>query len=416
MSLLWTSQAKVGCHRGRHRIYMQGVRLRHAGFAVGAPFVVEMAVGRIVVRAKPQAPRRVSRKRQGQRTVPVLDLNARGLLDSLGGAEQVEIIAYVGRLEIAPVRTIRMVISRVRSLLEGSLFSGAGFMTEAARRAGYRPAWGVEVDARCAETYSRNHPRSLLFNQCVREVDVTLLRQVDVLTAGIPCEPFSQARVRSGQPLVHDLLDMVFWVLRVVDAVNPRSVVLENVPRFLESDAGALCQTALRFMGYVVQSRVVDSCGHGTPQRRMRSVVVATTGGGEFSWPEPEAPAPFSEIMDDGPHDWWDRQTKPWVFEHWDKQRSQGTNFISAVVTPDSRAVPTLTKRYYAAQGTSCVVAHPERADTYRWLTISEGRRLMGVPQEYWLPEAKTVAGEQLGQGVVVPLFEKMFRSLRGVR
>ena len=77
-----------------------------------------------------------------------------------------------------------------------------------------------------------------------------------------------------------------------------------------------------------------------------------------------------------------------------------------------ARELPAITKRYFNGQGGQPVVAHPERPEAVRWLTVGEVKRLMGLPDHYWLPPQKTLAGKVLGQGVLVDVFRRIVGAL----
>jgi len=104
------------------------------------------------------------------------------------------------------------------------------------------------------------------------------------------------------------------------------------------------------------------------------------------------------------------------LFEHWDNQKAKGNNFNSQIITEDSTQIQAIKKRYFAQQGDNPVVKHPSKPDTYRWLTLSEVKIIMGLDESYDLGETKTVAGEALGQGVLINVFKKIFDSLKEIK
>ncbi len=53
------------------------------------------------------------------------------------------------------------------------------------------------------------------------------------------------------------MLDMVYPALKQIEVVNP-AVVLENVPNFKASGAGAMMGTTLRRMGYFLTEMVLN--------------------------------------------------------------------------------------------------------------------------------------------------------------
>jgi site-specific DNA-cytosine methylase len=257
-------------------------------------------------------------------------------------------------------------------------------------------------------------------------------KPVGLLVAGIPCEPYSRIRRNDGDnvkvdkklaPEAHELGDMAFWCLRAVDILNPHTVILEEVPEFLTSGAGCIVQHALRRMGYTVDTRIINAADHGDITRRTRAVIVGTAFD-SVDWPDPTpTTAVLSSALlpaDDPGCEWFTRVTesKSWLFDHWDKQKAKGNNLVSAIVSYSDASIGTIKKRYLAGQGDNQVVIHPEDENKpeatrrYRWLTVLEIKRIMGLPDDYYVGDTKTLAGEGLGQGVAVRTFTKLIAAV----
>lgn len=408
----------LGTHRGSPRVFLSGAWLRKAGFEPGARYRTSFSKDRVVLEVSPSGACKVSAKQQN--TVPVIDLNNRQLADAFS-ATQLEVRAYERRLEITPARTVLLITSRELTRTEGSLFSGGGLLTEAAASLGFEARFAVELNPEYAAIYERNHPTATMFNASVEQVaweDLRKFAPLGLLTMGIPCEPFSHIRTlnRGGQekrdktlpPEAHELGDMVFWALRAVEATNPYGVIIENVPSFLDSGAYAILRAVLRRLGYHVESRVLAPTEVGGLTGRKRAVVIGHAGR-QPVWPTPTVRVRrLREILDQEPHEWFDRSTKPWLYEHWERQAAKGNGFPSQIVSADSTSVGTIKKRYFAGQGDNPVLAHPEKHGTHRWFTLNEVKRLHGIKDSYDLGAAKTTAGEVIGQGVHVDLFRQI--------
>lgn len=99
--------------------------------------------------------------------------------------------------------------------------------------------------------------------------------RIDLLTAGVPCQPASLAGKRKG---AED--DRWLWpeTLRLIREINPTWCLLENVPGLLALDGGMeferLC-LALEDAGYEVQPLVIPACAVNAPHRRDRVWIVA---------------------------------------------------------------------------------------------------------------------------------------------
>jgi DNA (cytosine-5)-methyltransferase 1 len=165
------------------------------------------------------------------------------------------------------------------------LFSGAGGFTLGLERAGGAArSVAIESDPDCAATFRANFPEAALIEADIRDVAYDRRRRFDVVVAGPPCQGFSTLnRRRGGDP--RNLL--YTEVLRCVDAHRPRIVVVENVPKFIESEEGRTLADALRHRGFSVRAGTVNAADYGVSQRRIRALVAAAAGGAAPPWPVP---------------------------------------------------------------------------------------------------------------------------------
>ena len=95
--------------------------------------------------------------------------------------------------------------------------------------------------------------------------------RVDVITAGIPCQPFSVAGKQRG-------LDDERWLgeslLDLVGTVEPELVVVENVPGFATAGAGRIAG-ALSELGFDAEWDLFSAQAVGAPHKRARFFMVA---------------------------------------------------------------------------------------------------------------------------------------------
>lgn len=415
---------KVGSAKGSPRVWIEGRYLGDAGFVPGSRFsIVETANG-IHLRLEVAGTRLVSRHVRKSGELPVVDLNSNDALGRLAALERVSVAVYEHEIRITPERIAQRRAERVLNNKSVSLFAGGGLLTQAAKAAGFTCVGANELSPEYAEIHAVNHPEAIMLNTSIEQADLHSLAEavgpIGLLDLGIPCEPFSTAR-RSGKrgnvPEAHDLGDMTFWALRAVDIFNPHTVVVEEVPGYLESGAGEILQRSLERMGYTVDARVFNSADYGMLTSRKRAVIVATTFP-EVRWPVPiERTRVLGDMLIDAESaeaEWFDRESKGWLYRHWENQTAKGNGFAPPVLGRESTSVGCIKKRYFAQQGDNPVVGHPIDPTKHRWLTLKEVKNLMGLPSEYYLGEARTKAGEIMGQGVAVEFFATLIKAVFG--
>lgn len=156
----------------------------------------------------------------------------------------------------------------------GSLFAGIGGFDLGFERTGFQTAWQVEIDPVCRAVLADRFPHATQHEDvrtCLPE-----LSRVDVIVGGFPCQDVSAMGKRRG--LAGSRTGLFFDAMRIVQAVRPRWLVLENVPGLLFSNNGRDFETVLETLaecGYVGFWRVLDSRYFGVPTKRRRIFVVA---------------------------------------------------------------------------------------------------------------------------------------------
>lgn len=411
--------AKLGIHRKNPRVWLEGQYLLRAGFEPSCMIEADFAPGRVTLRLSEQGSRRVSQKGQGR---PVIDINSPALRDAFGEVETLQIIVRAGEIVLTPVRSDARRAARCRNGLEGSVFSGGGLLSKAAELAGFRPGFAIEINSAYADCYERNFPEAAMFNMSVGDVPLDELPQVELLTIGIPCENFTNIRTitrdtrekrdRRAVPESQSIDgDLTMWAALIIERVNPATVIIEEAKEWIDTGAGWMMRFFLQRLGYVVEARVIDAVDFGELMHRRRTVMIATSDE-RVSWPQrSESTRTLGDIFDGAEaveSEWFDSAKKSWYFEHCRKQKEKGNGFAGVTLTADSKSVKGVTKRYLAGRGENSVIAHPTKNGVFRFFTLSELRKLFGVPSDFILPDAKTVAGEIICQGVIVSLFKKI--------
>jgi DNA (cytosine-5)-methyltransferase 1 len=163
---------------------------------------------------------------------------------------------------------------------EMSLFSGYGGFSLGLRLAGLttRTICYVEWDKYCQQVI-RQRQRDRLLDDApiwddIKSFDGRPWRGVvDILSAGFPCQPHSNAGLRKGADDDRNL-----WpdTLRIIGEVGPGLVILENVPGILvrpddgREAYGGTVVGELAEIGYMSEWAVISAADAGAPHKRAR--------------------------------------------------------------------------------------------------------------------------------------------------
>jgi len=115
-----------------------------------------------------------------------------------------------------------------------------------------------------------------------RETRTGIPGGVDLLAGGFPCQDVSTAGRRAG--LAGGRSGLFFEFARIVDALRPRFLLIENVPGLFSSNGGrdfGIVLGTLVDLGYGLGWRVLDSRFFGVPQLRRRVFIVGVLADGD---------------------------------------------------------------------------------------------------------------------------------------
>ena len=177
-----------------------------------------------------------------------------------------------------------------------SIFSCCGGSSMGYKRAGFKVIGNCEIDEKINRIYVANHHPKYNFNMDVREFLKQDLPEeligIDILDGSPPCTTFSMAgkreeswgekkKFREGQTS-QTLDDLFFVFLDVVEKLQPKIVVAENVVGLVQGNArGYVNQIIKRFkeLGYDVQLFKLNAAFMEVPQRRERVFFIANRLG-----------------------------------------------------------------------------------------------------------------------------------------
>lgn len=164
------------------------------------------------------------------------------------------------------------------------LFSGIGGFSLAARWAygdEHKPIAFCEIDKYCQKVLKKHWPDVPIFED-IRSLDGRQFRDVDLVSGGFPCQPFSVAGKRKGK---ED--DRHLWpeYLRIIQQARPRWVVGENVPGIIHMELDTVLSDLER-EDYVCQTLIIPACALNAQHRRDRVWIVAHSVAAGERWTE----------------------------------------------------------------------------------------------------------------------------------
>lgn len=156
-----------------------------------------------------------------------------------------------------------------------SLFSGIGGFDLAAEWMGWENVAHCEWNPFGQRVLKYYWPSAISYND-ITKTDFTIHRgNIDILTGGFPCQPYSVAGKQLGNEDERHL-----WpeMLRAIREIGPRWVVGENVRNLINWNGGMVfdqVQTDLEVLGYEVVPVVLPAYGVNAPHKRDRIWFVA---------------------------------------------------------------------------------------------------------------------------------------------
>ena len=189
------------------------------------------------------------------------------------------------------------------------LFAGAGGLSLGLSQAGFSVVAAADRDSRSLETHSHNigglawsgdltNPEEF-----ISQLTCWGMGNVDLVAGGPPCQPFSHAGTpkianlvkKGARPSKDSRANLWGSFLTVIDHLDAKAVLIENVPGFASIQSGHTLTTLLSELeerGYWTDVRVLQSWHYGVPQLRKRLFVVGLREGHLFQWPSPSESKP----------------------------------------------------------------------------------------------------------------------------
>lgn len=326
-------------------------------------------------------------------------------------------------------------------------FCGAGGMSLGLAASGYQIALGFDYDEVAVDTYVKNigsHAKLIDVNQVsppeiIERADVAP-NGIDVVVGGPPCQGFSLQR---RGPRSDGRNELVLAFLELVRYVKPRAFLMENVPAITSVRGRDLLQTvqdSTAALGFSTYLRVLNAVDYGVPQVRKRAFLVGIRGGGAFEWPAPtvETPRTVRQAIGDLPTPPADGSPHPSVPNHFREANLSELNIRRIRHVPEGGGRLDLPPELQL----ECHKNGHRHLDTYgrlswdkpsgtitarfdsftrgrfghpvddRSITLREGARLQGFPDEFVFLGNREQGARMIGNAVPPPLAESLGNSI----
>lgn len=277
------------------------------------------------------------------------------------------------------------------------LFAGIGGFHLALHNLGASCVFASEIDEEARKTYIYNFKKkspelfsSDNFNKNILEISPKNIPDFDILCAGFPCQPFSQAGYKRGFSEDKDNRgNMFFYIRDIIKEKRPKAIFLENVRHILQHDNERtfkiIKETIEDELGYDFYYKIIKASDYGLPQHRPRVYMIGFDKKlnlpKNFSFPARKS---LKYTMSD-------------IFGG---KCSKDVGFTLRVGGRGSKIEDRRNWEFYNVDG------------SVKRIGIKEGKMMMGLPEDFHFPVSETQTMKQLGNSVAVDAIQAVAKNL----
>jgi len=291
------------------------------------------------------------------------------------------------------------------------LFAGIGGIRIGFEDAGGECIFSSEWNEQARKTYQANFKE--IPNGDITKIEPEEIPNFDILLAGFPCQPFSQAGLKKGFDDTRGTL--FFDVARIVKHHRPSVVFLENVRNLRSHDKGNTLKVIIKTLedlGYTVFHELYNAKNFGVPQNRVRIYIIAFRDKVSFEFPkEPNMLTKLGDILEENIDSKYTISDKLWAGHQRRKRehKEKGNGFGYSLFNENSEYTSTISARYYK-DGSEILIE--QKGKNPRKLTPKEASRLQGFPEEFIIPVSDNQAYQQFGNSVAVPVIKVLAKQI----
>lgn len=299
------------------------------------------------------------------------------------------------------------------------LFAGIGGIRLGFQKHGGKTVFSSEWDKFAQKTYRVNFGETPFGD--ITKIDETEIPDHDILLAGFPCQPFSQAGLKKGFDDTRGTL--FFNIASIIKIKKPKAFMLENVKQLRGHDKGKTLEIILNTLNelnyYVPNPEILNAYHFGSPQNRERIIIVGFNKDFlpkdfiEFKYPKGKIDENINldiilESDVDEKYTISDNLYKGHLNRKL-KHKAKGNGFGFSLVNNKSKYTNTISARYYK-DGSEALISQENKNP--RMLTPRECARLQGFPEDYIIPVSNTQAYKQFGNSVSINVIDAVAKKM----
>lgn len=275
------------------------------------------------------------------------------------------------------------------------LFAGIGGFHIAFDNLGGTCVFAAEKDPNCRKTYFENFKNASpqifsnnnqFYAEDITKINPNIIPDHDILCAGFPCQPFSQAGLKKG---FEDTRGTLFFnIASIIKEKKPKALFLENVRGLLKHDNGKTFSTILNTLdnlGYLSFYKIVKASDFNCPQHRPRLFIACFRKDLNINNFEFPSPIPLEKDMS-------------WVFDGANVNKK-----IGFTLRLGGKNSPLTDRRNWDGY----LVNGKEKR-----ITPKEAKRMQGFPDDFKFPVSHTSAMNQLGNSVAIPAVQAVGKAI----
>lgn len=277
------------------------------------------------------------------------------------------------------------------------LFSGIGGFHLAFHGLGGKCVFASEIDESARKTYEYNFKKispdlfeNNLFNKDIKTIMPQEIPDFDILCAGFPCQPFSQAGKKQGfeDTSNSERGNLFFDIAEIIKIKKPKAYFLENVRGLINHDNGNTFRTIEHILteelGYSFYHKIVKACDYGLPQLRPRTFMVGFKNDDILKGFEFPKKTSLKFTMSDV----------------WKGNCNRDIGFTLRVGGRGSNINDRRNWDSYLVDG------------EVKRLSFKEAQKMQGFPEDYYFPVSKTQAMKQLGNSVAIDAVKEVGKKV----